>query len=375
VRIALLAHLHHPISAPYAGGVEMHTDLVARHLVERGHEVTVFAKEGSRTAGTVVPLVPAAFDPAAAHRRQPGSAAPVLRTAMAAACLQVLSGGFDVVLNNTLSPIPLQLLRDVPMVTVLHTPATLEEVLEVVEAPGWAAPRHHRWVSVSAANALAWQHRLPPITVVHNGIDLEHWSSAERPVPGLAVWTGRITEEKGLHVAIEAARLAGFELHFAGPLADPDYYHRTVEPLLGADTVYHGHLDHDRLPDFLAAGEVFVASPLWAEPFGLSIVEAMAVGTPIAATLTGALGEIVGPRAGDLSVHHSARTLKDSIHRARSKDRGQVRAWSRRFSADRMVETYLDLLGDTAERAGTRGPVPADPEGGIPADCPPGTAL
>ncbi|MFC0249439.1 glycosyltransferase [Citricoccus parietis] len=353
MRIAVLAHMHHAIRSPYLGGLEMHTDLLVDHLVRRGHQVTVFAKEGTRTAGTVVPLVPDHFDPTVRCPQDAVRLREVLYAAMSTAALRVLAGDFDVVLNNSLSPVPLQQLRAVPMVTVLHTPATLTEVLKVVDDPAWVPPPHHRWVSVSAANALAWQHRLPRIAVVHNGLDLDRWSSTTRPVPGRAVWTGRIIGEKGLHVAIDAARKVGMDLHFAGPVSDHDYFRRTVEPLLGEDTVYRGHLDHHQLPDLLASGEVYLATPLWAEPFGLATVEAMSMGTPVAALLSGAMGEIVGPSAGHLAEHHSADALADSIEQARHKPRPGVIAWSRRFSADLMVDSYLGLLRDVAERAGT----------------------
>jgi glycosyltransferase involved in cell wall biosynthesis len=353
VRIAVLAHMHHAIRPPYAGGLEMHTDLTVDHLVRLGHEVTVYAKAGTRTAGTVVPLVAEDFDPTVRTEQDAVRRRTVLVGAMTEACRQVRDGDFHAVLNNSLSPVPLLELRETPMVTVLHTPATLTEVLAVLDDPAWTPPPNHRWLSVSAANALAWNHRLPRISVVANGIEHSHWHSTVQPVKGRAVWTGRITKEKGLHRAIEAARLAGVELHFAGPISDRDYYRDSVEPLLGEDTVYRGHLDHRQLPDLLASGEVYLASPLWAEPFGLATVEAMAMGTPVAAFLTGALGEIVGPRAGDLAIHHSAEALADSVQVARTRDRRLVHCWSRRFSADRMVASYLGFLHEVAELAGT----------------------
>ncbi|MGM7667022.1 glycosyltransferase [Microbacterium sp. A93] len=356
MRIAVLAHMHHPIRSPYAGGLEMHTNLTIERMVRLGHDVTVFAKAGSQTLGTVVPHLEAGFDPTVRTPEDLHRVRTTLTAAMAEACREVREGDFHAVLNNSLSPVPLQELRELPMVTVLHTPATLTEVLAVLDDPGWTPPTHHRWFSVSAANALAWNHRLPQVSVISNGIDHDVWRSTVRPVPGRAVWTGRITAEKGLHLAIPAARAAGMELHFAGPVSDPEYFCEAVEPLLGPDTIYRGHLSHLELPDLLASGEVYLASPLWAEPFGLATVEAMALGTPVAAFLTGAMGEIVGPRAGDLAVHHSVPALTASIQVARRRDRVGVRAWSRRFSADRMVASYLSVLRKTAERAGTLTP-------------------
>lgn len=353
MRIAVLAHMHHPIRSPYAGGLEMHTDLTVQRMVRLGHEVTVFAKAGTVTPGTVVSHLEEGFAPTA---RVPADVPRIrhrLATVMAEACREVREGDFHAVFNNSLSPVPLCELRETPMVTVLHTPATLTEVLAVLDEPGWTPPEHHRWISVSAANALAWRHRLHRVSVVPNGIDHDVWRSAAEPVPNRAVWTGRITAEKGLHLAIPAARAVGMELHFAGPVSDPAYFRGVVEPLLGPDTVYRGHLDHRELPDLLASGEVYLASPLWAEPFGLAAVEAMAMGTPVAAFLTGAMGEIISPRAGDLAIHHSVPGLADAIRVARHRDRDDVRSWARRFGADRMVGAYLGILRQTAERAGT----------------------
>lgn len=339
MRIAVLTHMLHAIRSPYAGGLEMHTAMTVEHLVRRGHDVEVFAREGTVMAAPVVPVVSGEGEgentPAAIRVREEG---------MERAAQAVLAGGFDAVLNNSLSPVPLRHLREMPMVTVLHTPATIAKVLALLDEPGWTAPAHHRWASVSASNALAWQHRLPRVDVVLNGIELEHWVSDMRPVRGRAVWSGRITHEKGLHVAIDAARGAGMELHFAGPVSDPEYHEQEIRPRLGPDTVYHGHLDHTTLPGLLATGEVFLATPLWAEPFGLATVEAMALGVPVAALLSGSMGEIVAPQAGDLAVHHTAEALTVSIRQARRKDRDRVRAWARRFSATTMVEGYLDLL-------------------------------
>lgn len=343
MRISVLTHLLHPIRSPYEGGLEMHTAMTVEHLVRRGHEVTAYAREGSDLPGEVVPVFPALGAGAGPEGERAREAA------TRRACELVLADDSEAVLNNTLSPAPLQLLRARPMVTVLHTPATLMEVLAVVEDPDWSAPPHHRWACVSASNAQAWRHRLPLVDVVPNGIELHQWVSDASPVPGRAVWSGRITGEKGLHVAIDAARLAGMELHFAGPVSDEDYHAREIVPRLGPDTVYHGHLDHTALPHMLATGEVYLATPLWAEPFGLAAVEAMALGVPVAALLAGAMGEIVAPQAGALAAHHSAPALAAAIRHARRKDRSRVRAWACRFSAETMVEGYLDLLEQAAE--------------------------
>jgi glycosyltransferase involved in cell wall biosynthesis len=112
---------------------------------------------------------------------------------------------------------------------------------------------------------------------------------------------------------------------------------------------YVGHLSHTELPNFIASGAVFVASPLWAEPFGLSVVEAMATGTPVAALPNGALPELVTATAGRVSRLVSARSLAAAIRSARTVERDGVRLNAARFSLNHMLDEYETELMDLAE--------------------------
>lgn len=123
VKIAILAHLKHPIAQPYAGGLEMHTHLLTRTLQRRGHAVTLFAAHESDPAldphTVCTPTGEAFADPVKALAVDATEFAAY--TEMMAA---VARGGFDLVHNNSLHDLPLRASRDlgVPMVTALHTP-------------------------------------------------------------------------------------------------------------------------------------------------------------------------------------------------------------------------------------------------------------
>src|SRR5690606_8137958 len=109
----------------------------------------------------------------------------------------------------------------------------------------------------SATNARGWRAALGRVDVVHNGIDLSLW----RPGiggGGFAVWTGRITPEKGLDIAIDACRTAGVELRIAGPISDRDHFEDKIVPRLGLDVQYLGHLPHRDLARLQRACDVFV---------------------------------------------------------------------------------------------------------------------
>lgn len=348
LNIAIMAHLHHPIASPYPGGLEMHTALLAEELSARGHAVTLFAQAGSRTSAQLTPVLAAGFT-FARFPEGPAREAQtrVLEDAQRTTLQLINDGNFDVVINNSLSALPHLRPPAHPMLTILHTPP-LPAVTAALDAQIQNRRVGHRVVSVSAANARQWQHHLRDIDVVHNGIRLEEWGTGPETNrdPDVAVWAGRITPEKGLHVAIEAARLAGMRIRFAGPISDRDYFNRTIAPLLSESVEHVGHLDHSQLAAFLGTGAVFIASPLWAEPFGLTTVEAMACGTPVAALPCGAMGEIIDNRGGVVAAGFSAADLARAVVQSRALDTLQVRASAERFSVGAMITTYERHLGE-----------------------------
>jgi glycosyltransferase involved in cell wall biosynthesis len=356
VKIALLSHMHHPIAEPYQGGTEAHTAMLADELVARGHDVTLFAKEGSVSDAAVYPLVPADFEfvnlaSALVRKQQQGFLAEAVHHSIEA----IHDGDFDVVINNSLSSLPYSAMRELPMLTILHTPANLADVTAIVSRPGWTPSPLHRYVTVSESNARGWRGLLPEVGVVANGIKLDDWRPRVAHTPGLAVWAARITREKGLHLAIDAARSAGMAFEFAGPISRHDYFDAEIAPRLGDGVRYRGHLAHRELAGFFASGEVFVSSPLWEEPFGLTVVEALASGTPVAALPNGAVHEILGANAGSISRTTDAAALASAITRARRIDRSHALAASRRFDFGGMVDGYeaalVELCGVPVERS------------------------
>ncbi|GAA3697455.1 glycosyltransferase family 4 protein [Microlunatus aurantiacus] len=353
----MLAHLHHPIAEPFSGGTEMHTSLVVDELVRRGHEVTLFAKGGSRTSGRLVPLVGDDF----VFGQMPGPGGDrsgvILDVAVRSALAAIRQDRYDVVLNNSFSALPYTELAAQPMITILHTPPTLEKVLAVITDPAWAPDPVHAFVSVSEVNSASWRRLLAGVRCIPNGIRLDGWSDASRAEPDLAVWAGRITPEKGLHLAIDAVRATDLRLEISGPIADRTYFDTEIVPRLGDRVTHVGHLAHDELARQLGRGAVFVSSSVWAEPFGLTLVEAMSCGTPVAAFATGAAAEIVTPAAGVLARAETPEALAVAIEEARHADRGAVRRRAEDFDAQIMVDRYEELLREVVDRRRVAVPV------------------
>ncbi|MER2252270.1 glycosyltransferase [Methylorubrum podarium] len=339
MRIALLAHLRHPIAPPFAGGLEAHTWHLAEGLTARGHDVVLFAAGDSDGRFAVDPVIPVHHErrfPGMEHRGDPELRAHV-DAGYAAACDRIAAGGFDVLHNNSLSRLPLERRRTeaVPTVTSLHVPPydALRWFVHESVTPG------HRITATSRAHARAWwpEGAPPQVSVLHNGIDPAAWPFREQG-DGSAVWCGRIAPVKGTHLAVRAARRAGLPLTLFGPIEEPAYWESAVAPLLGGGIRYGGHLGGAALAREIGRASVFLFTPCWDEPFGLVMVEAMACGLPVAGFARGAAEEIVG-EAGRLVPPGDEAALAHALDAARAIPRavphGRV---LRLFTRDRWLD-------------------------------------
>jgi glycosyltransferase involved in cell wall biosynthesis len=347
LRIALIAASAHPVAEPFAGGLEAHVWTLADRLRRRGHQVTLFAGPGSdpgldvdvldlrgpriseAARGDVSMVAPRWLDEHHAYLRL------MVRLARDAA------DAFDVVHNHSLHHLPIAMAATVPVpvVTTLHTPPTpwLESAIQVQDDCPVT------FVAVSAHTARAWSHLVPRAEMVHNGVDLDHW----RPGPGgpALVWSGRLTAEKGPHLAIDAAVLAGRDLVLAGPVSDRRYFEAEVRPRLSLPGItYAGHLDRGALARLVGRSAAALVTPCWDEPYGLVVAEALACGTPVCGFGRGALPELLDARTGRLVAPGDVRALAAAIEPTTALSRADARARAvSACSVDRMVDGYEDI--------------------------------
>ncbi len=357
LRIAIISHLKYPIREPFAGGLEMHTHLLARALRGRGHDVTVFA-----SARSDVSLgLEAVCDATALAEVGTAEAQDVAFFKEHHAYLTLMKNlrhrPFDVVHNNSLHYLPVSMAETLPMpmVTTLHTPpfCWLESGVRLCTAAS------HSFAAVSRSVADLWDHVARTDQIILNGIDLDGFAFSPEPDPTpYLVWYGRIVPEKGLHFAIEAARMIGLPLHIAGPVLDQAYFEARIKPHLGRNAVHVGHLDHGALARLVGGARAFLCTPMWDEPYGLVVAESLACGVPVAAFARGAIPEILDETCGVLAVPDDVRSLAQAAQAALSLKREDCRRRAEQTcDARRMIDSYEALYlrriaaNDAAEEA------------------------
>jgi glycosyltransferase involved in cell wall biosynthesis len=178
---------------------------------------------------------------------------------------------------------------------------------------------------------------------IHHGIAVEDFPLNSAGGDDL-LYFGRIHPDKGTREAIETARAAGRRLHIYGLVQDQGYYDREVLPLIdGATVLYHGSVGGEARVRALGQACALLHLINFAEPFGLSVIEAMACGTPVIANRRGSMPELVEDgRTGFLV--DSAEEAAAAVGRIGELDRRTIsQTIARRFSVERMADEYLAL--------------------------------
>ncbi|HYL97926.1 MAG TPA: glycosyltransferase family 4 protein, partial [Blastocatellia bacterium] len=242
---------------------------------------------------------------------------------------------FDIIHNHfDFLPLSYSRLVDTPVITTIHGFSS-ERIVPVFRKYNGRA----YYVAISEAD----RHRdIDYAATIHHGIALEEFSFRERPGEYL-LFFGRIHPHKGVVEAIELARRCGRRLVIAGIIQDQSYFENQVAPQIDGDQIHYigsaGPAERDTL-----LGEAYALVHLinFDEPFGLSMIEAMACGTPVIATRRGSVPEVIEDGLTGFIVDGQEQAI-DAVSRVARLDRAGIRRYvERKFSRERMVNAYIE---------------------------------
>lgn len=335
MKIAMLAPIAWRTPPREYGPWELVTSLLTEALVARGVDVTLFATLDSLTAGKLDGIVPRSYNEC------PEIDAKVWEFRHLSYLFE-RADDFDIIHNQADFPAhAFAPLTRVPIVTTIHGFSS-DRILPMYQ------PFQDRveYVAISAADR---HPKLRYAATIHHGIAIDDFPFHPHGSEDL-LFFGRIHPDKGAAEAITAAVRSNRRLNIYGIVQD-ESYHREILPTIDGITIrYHGVTGGQARLDALGNARALLHLINFDEPFGLSVIEAMACGTPVIARRRGSMPEIIQHGVTGFLVDNLDQAVA-AIERAHELDRAAIRcAVADRFSVDRMADDYLTLYRRILDR-------------------------
>ena len=341
LRVAVLAPISWRVPPRHYGPWEQFASLLTEGLVAKGVEVTLFASGDSVTAGRLASVVDRGYS-------EDPEVDPKVVECLHIAHVFERADEFDVIHNSfDFLPLTYSGLVETPVLTTIH---------------GFSSPRilsvYRRYDSTTAYVAISDADRDPSLhylATIHHGIDMDAFS-LQATAGDYLLFFGRIHPDKGTAEAIDVAAASGMRLVLAGIVQDQRYFDEHVGPRLDGERVsFLGAVSAEERSDLLGGAHALLHLIGFDEPFGYSVVEAMACGTPVIAFERGSMGELIedgvtGFLVADVDAAAAAVEAVALLDRASIRSRA-----AERFAVGRMVEAYIaayeEVIGSGVARA------------------------
>jgi glycosyltransferase involved in cell wall biosynthesis len=318
------------------GPWESVVSLLTEGLVSRGYNVTLFATGDSETSGKLHAVCARGYE-------EDRSIMPKVWECLHISELFEHAEDFDIIHNNfDFLPLTYTGLITTPFVTTIHG----------FSSPG-ILPVYKKYnnkvfyVSISDADRAP---DLNYIKTIYHGIDITQFDFQPEPDDYL-LFFGRIHHDKGAREAIEIARACNKKLILAGIIQDEDYYHQYIEPYLdNYNAVYVGSAGSVQRSQLLGKAYALLHPINFNEPFGLSVIESMACGTPVIAFNKGSMPELIENGKNGFLVKTVNEAIDAVVH-IKDIDRACCRRRiEQHFTVNRMVEEYIQVYETVLEK-------------------------
>ena len=335
MKIAQIAPLMESVPPRLYGGSERIVSYVTDELVRQGHDVTLFASGDSVSSANLVRCVPMAL------RLDANVKDPIPYYMLMLDRVREMADEFDI-LHFHIDQFHFPLFRPIAQrtVTTLHGRQDLHDLKPLYvgfsDMPLVSISNSQRKPIANANFAATVYHGLPAQTLKPN----------YKPSGDYVAFLGRISPEKRPDRAIRIAQALGLRIKIAAKIdkVDEAYFREHIASLFNLPGVeYIGEIDERSTSEFLGEASALLFPIDWPEPFGLSMIEAMACGTPVLAFRCGSVPEIIDPGVTGLIVDSMDEAIR-VMPQVLALDRRAVRQkFEQRFSASRMAKDYVQV--------------------------------
>lgn len=342
MRIAQIAPIIESVPPKGYGGTERVISALTEELVKRGHEVTLFASGDSETKAELFSV----FHTSLRKAHMEDMYGPNIWSLLNVGIAYQMQDQFDIIhdhnsQNNPVS-LPLANLSRTPVIMTLHGPLTngYNKAFDFYKKP--------YLVTISKKQAEP-SPDLNYIGNVYHGLPMSYYPYSSQH-DGYLLFVGRVhfrhgVEEKGLHHAIDIAERLDLPLMIAARL-EPDfpddvaYFNEKIKPRLKGKIRWIGEVDEAKRNKLMSRAMCLIHSINFPEPFGLTLIEAMATGCPVVAFNKGSIPEIIKDGKTGFVVENSEQAI-EAIKKIGTIDKRYCRDYAlTNFSAERMAEDY-----------------------------------
>jgi glycosyltransferase involved in cell wall biosynthesis len=349
MKIAHIVTLKEAVPPTSQNGLEFLVSWLVEELVRRGHEVTLFAPADSKTSAHLIPILPKSTNNDTTGYGQPYFS--ILNTIVAG----MHAEEFDVIHSHEVFGAYIAPFINKPIIQTLHHSVRDEFIPTYIKSPEYEklmkpvlnqySKINYVAVSKNQEKAFAQSENIyfKKHTTIHNGINVEQFPFNETPEDYL-FFIGYINKDKGADVAVQVARALDKRLIIAGNYFGQEaFFDEHIKPYLNDKIKYIGPADFETKCKLYKNALVTLAPMSWDEPFGLTLVESQACGTPVIAFNRGASSEIINDGKTGFVVN-TIEEMIEAVKKVESVRRKDCRDWVvEKFSVKSMVDAYEKL--------------------------------
>jgi len=327
MHIGMLSPISWCTPPEHYGPWEWVVSMLTEGLVESGVKVTLFATGNSHTGAKLRWVCPNPYS-------EDPNIDPKVWESLHISSVFEHADEFDLIHNHfDFLPLSYSKLVNTPMLTTIH---------------GFSSPKilpvYRKYNNTTHYVSISYADRSPDLDYlanIYHGIPVGDYPFSNREGEYLLA-LGRIHGDKGVHEAIQVARKGGMPLRIAGIIQDKAYYDHWVAPYVdGVHVVYMGIVSNEKKKELLKGAYALLHMINFDEPFGLTVIEAMATGTPVIAVRRGSMPEVMADGETGWLVSNVEEAVEKLIS-IKSISRTQCRNWViSHFSSDRMVNEYI----------------------------------